>query len=330
MIMPAQSAQVIYLDTNGWIGLARGYYGRTSALQRVAQNVVEASKSGQAIFPLSITNFSETVRNLNRDRRKRLADYMVLVSQGWAILPAPIIVAPEIKNACLRYLALPPKYDLGKFVIKKGISQLVGARGTLAYKKSNKPLPQQLEKEIMQKIESPETLLLLMELGVTQSFVKKDLQGLAATARKLEQIRSEESRRIRDNDTRRRAASAKYLITEVNPEVIRFLLSIGVDPKTFANEVLTDQKAVIRFFQSMPTSYCEVQLTLYRDMMGQRRIQPNDLHDIMSLSIAIPYSDVVVTERMWQSAIRQTKLDKLYHTTVLKSVTELEPVLEPN
>lgn len=328
--MPAQSAQIIYLDTNGWIGLARGYYGRTSELQRIAQKVVEASRSCQVIFPLSITNFTETVRNLNQDRRKRLAEYMVLVSQGWAILPAPIIVAPEITNACLRYLGLPPKYDLGRFVIKKGISQLVGARGTLVYKNSNKPMPQQLERDIMLKVESPETLLLLMEHGVTRSFVKKDLQRLAVTARELEQIRSEESRRIRNNDTRRRAASAKYLVTEVNPEVIRFLLSIGVSPKAFADKALTDQKAVIRFFQFMPTSYCEVQLTLYRDMMGQRRIQPNDLHDIMSLSIAIPYSHVVVTERMWQTAIRQTKLDKLYHTTVLKSATELGPVLEPN
>jgi hypothetical protein len=68
-------------------------------------------------------------------------------------------------------------------------------------------------------------------------------------------------------------------------------------------------------------------LTTYQNDM-QRRIQPNDLHDILSLSIAIPYSNVVVTERMWQSAIIRTKLDKLYGTVVLKSTKQLAPILE--
>jgi hypothetical protein len=65
-------------------------------------------------------------------------------------------------------------------------------------------------------------------------------------------------------------------------------------------------------------------------MQAERRIQPNDMHDIMSLSIAVPYSDVVITERMSQTAIIQTKLDVLYRTHVLKSVKELAPILGPS
>jgi hypothetical protein len=98
----------------------------------------------------------------------------------------------------------------------------------------------------------------------------------------------------------------------------------------FAKRVLVDQGSTIRFFQSMPTSYCNAQLTLYRDMQSHRKIQANDLHDIMSLSIAIPYSNVVVTERLWQAAVIQTKLDKLYGTLVLRSVKALASLFQPN
>jgi hypothetical protein len=88
--------QVIHLDTKDWIGLARGYYGRALELQKTAKMVLDISESGQAIFPLSLVHFIETVKNQNPGGRKRLAEYVIRVSQGWAILPAPIIIDLEI------------------------------------------------------------------------------------------------------------------------------------------------------------------------------------------------------------------------------------------
>jgi hypothetical protein len=169
-----------------------------------------------------------------------------------------------------------------------------------------------------------------MEKGYDQLMLKKMRENSIRFAEKLEQMRSSESVRIKDNDLRRRATLAKYLVDEINPKVVKFLLSINADPKTFADKVFTNQDGIIRFFQSMPTSYCAVQLTLYRDMQRTRPIQPNDQNDIMSLAIAIPYSDVVVTETMWQAAIIQTKLNELRPTLVLKSARELTQILEEN
>jgi len=63
---------------------------------------------------------------------------MVLVSQGWAILPAPFIIEPEIEDACLRKLGLPG-YDLRAFAIKKGLSQLVGAIADIEFKDTGAP-----------------------------------------------------------------------------------------------------------------------------------------------------------------------------------------------
>jgi hypothetical protein len=322
------SSRVIHLDQKNWIELARGYYGRDPGLQKIAQNVVKKSEFGEAIFPLSIAHFDETLRNMNRERRQRLATYMMLVSQGWAILPASFIFEPEIENACLKQLGLPCD-DLQKFAIKKGLSQLVGAKAYLVDRDPIHPLPQELKRKLLETLESPETLLFLMQSESVASEWKELQERSIAETEKFEQIRSSWSR-IKDNELRRRATLADYLVKEINPIVVKFLLSIHVNPEVFADKVLRDQEKIIRFFQSMPTSYCLVQLAFYRDMQKMRKVQPNDLNDIMSLSIAIPYSDVVLTETMWQTAIIQTRLNELRPTVVLRSAKELTPFLTRN
>jgi hypothetical protein len=322
------SSRVIHLDQKNWIELARGYYGRDPDLQEIAENVVKKSESGEAIFPLSIAHFDETLRNMNRERRQRLATYMMLVSRGWAILPAAFIIEPEIENACLKQLGVPCE-DLQKFAIKRGLSQLVGAKAHLVDEDPIHPLPQELKRRLLETLESPETLLFLMQSESVASEWKELQERSIAETEKFERIRSSWSR-IKDNDLRRRATLADYLVKEINPIVVKFLLSIHVKPEVLADKVLRDQEKIIRFFQSMPTSYCLVQLAFYRDMQKMRKVQPNDLNDIMSLSIAIPYSDVVLTETMWQTAIFQAKLNELRPTVVLRSAKELTPYLGRN
>lgn len=241
----APASRIVYLDQKNWIELARGYYHRTPAIQKIAQIVVKKSESGQAIFPLSLTHFDETIRNLNRDRRQRLAKYMMRVSQGWAILPAPFIVDLEIEDACLKHQGLNG-YDLQNIAIRKGLSQLVGAKADLEIenKDPSHPLPQELERKLpdlkrylLKSLETPEALLFLMEFGIDQSQLKEKQERSMMIAEELEQIRSSVSLRIKDNDLRRRAAMANYFVTVINPKLIKFLTSIHVDPEIFGESV---------------------------------------------------------------------------------------------
>ena len=323
-----RASQVIYIDTKDWIELSRGYNGKSPEFQKIAQVVVDKSKSGEAIFPLSFIHLSETLRRLNSASRKRLAEYMVLVSHGWSILPAHTIIEPEMKNAILEYMGRAPKYDLSTFVFKKGMSQLLGAKGTLVTKDPKNKLPPEVEKKILDKIETADTLLWLMKYGLSAPFVTKWLENGQAEARKLEQIRKSFQSQFKDTNLLHRAILGDYFVFSIGPKMMPFLMSIHPDPQSFINTITKDKDEIMRFFQSMPTAFCNVQLTIYRDLQTMRKIQANDLHDIMGLSIAIPYSNVVVTETMWQTAIVQSKLDKLYGTVVLKSTNELAPILE--
>src|SRR5262249_52452899 len=124
---------VIHLDQKDWIGLARGHYGKDPELASISKEVVRASETGKAIFPLSVTHFDETIRNQDEQGRRRLAELMTRVSIGWSILPAQRIIESEIESACLKSLG-GEGYDLGRFAIKRSWFHMFGSEGQIVDK----------------------------------------------------------------------------------------------------------------------------------------------------------------------------------------------------
>ena len=53
------------------------------------------------------------------------------------------------------------------------------------------------------------------------------------------------------------------------------------------------------FFMQFPTYYTHLNLPLGHDFHWHRDIEANDLNDVMTLAVAIPYTDVVVTEEFF-------------------------------
>ena len=55
----------------------------------------------------------------------------------------------------------------------------------------------------------------------------------------------------------------------------------------------------------------------------ERPIQQHDNRDINFLSTALPYSDVIITEKTWKHLIKTKKLDKKYSTIVENDLSYL-------
>ena len=51
------------------------------------------------------------------------------------------------------------------------------------------------------------------------------------------------------------------------------------------------------------------------------------MYDIWHLTLAIPHSDIVVTENMWTSIARNAKLEEKCNTTILSSLIDLDEFL---
>ncbi len=323
--MDVTGAKVIYLDQNQWITLTRCEHGKDDnpTTRRILEYLQEGVNSGQLILPLSIVHIEETVRRQDKDSRMRLASTIVGLSKGTSLAPHLVVEELEIRNAVNSRLG-GVAIDLRPLVFGKGISHMLGAKPQLVREPgtSGPDLPEEKKKELLEFIESPHALLLLLESGDFRKMSEGVRLLHKTTAEQMESIRVQDEK-IVDNDLRYRVTAAKFLVDYVGPKLFTVLQDLNVDiTKVITKEM--SRKEIDTFFQSIASTYVSFILTFRRDLNKHRKIQPNDINDIGFLSMAIPYCDVVVTESMWSSIAEQEKLDKLYGTRILGSLEELD------
>ena len=118
----------VYLDQNIWIGLTAARLGRENGARFAAlyETCCHAAESGSASFVLSIANYEENWRRGNFDDRFDVAITMGLLSRFAHIAPVWRIIDWEISTALHAFLDLPgaaPIYD----VFGRGANQLLNA-----------------------------------------------------------------------------------------------------------------------------------------------------------------------------------------------------------
>jgi hypothetical protein len=197
---------------------------------------------------------------------------------------------------------------------------LVGGKPGLDWKGTgiDPKLRDKLKKEMLCMLDTPDALLLVLTtVRRPQSIRNLDATGVG----KLEKIRRD-FLKIKDNTLRRRAIFTKFLMDYMAPILAKVICEMGL-PKDFFIKVGSTEQDFRDLLDSVPSGLCLFTFLLERDQLLQRPIQANDLNDVMALSIAIPYSHIVVTENMWVSISRQTKIDRKCGTLLLVSIKEL-------
>jgi hypothetical protein len=311
---------VIYLDQKCWIELAKMYYGEQSEQEsELVEKILEGSEKNEIIFPLSISHLEETMKISNKKRKDRLVYLMVRLSKGYSFQPYfSHNITREIQNIVLKKLGLP-QINIRDHILKQGISNLLGGgKPTLEFRKGAKSseLPEDIKKKLLDLLESPKTLEFCLKQKLPRSLV-----GGKRLTEVFEENRQKLSK-IKDNILRKRAFLAWNLRAVVVPEFARILYESGL-PKDFFSEELSTEKDILEFLAKIPTALCLLTLIYQRDQQLQRPIQKNDFNDIMFLTLALPYSDIVATERMWASIARQAKLDEKCNTKILSTINEL-------
>jgi hypothetical protein len=90
------------------------------------------------------------------------------------------------------------------------------------------------------------------------------------------------------------------------------------DFKKYVNQGDEFVEAFLRLF---PSHYTYVTLKNARDLQDGGK--PNDIYDIISLAVAIPYSDAVVTETLWKTTANRHDLNQEYGTVVFDSLESM-------
>ena len=84
---------------------------------------------------------------------------------------------------------------------------------------------------------------------------------------------------------------------------------------------------VKKILERVPTGLVMISLLIQRDLQFDRPITKNDISDVWSLSLAIPYCDIVVTDKEMASFALKSKLDNKCGTKILNSIYDLEEFL---
>ena len=101
------------------------------------------------------------------------------------------------------------------------------------------------------------------------------------------------------------------------------MLSKGIKPQ----QIFSSVEQTELFYKHLNSINVKSLLIYERNISIDKSITYNDFLDIHHLAGAIPYCDVVVSDKMVVDLCRRKRLDEMYHCRILSSLKELPACL---
>ncbi len=104
---------VIFLDQNKWIDLARIHTGKdkTPARQALLEELKAAVADGKVVFPLTVAHILETSKRNDPESRARLSEMQTALSKGFVFRSRKARLLMEMRGA-LKQLFSEPEIEL--------------------------------------------------------------------------------------------------------------------------------------------------------------------------------------------------------------------------
>ncbi|MFK0128858.1 hypothetical protein ACIQRZ_00740 [Streptomyces rubiginosohelvolus] len=333
--------RLIYLDLNHWISLAKAATGhRAGGVYQPALTAVRAAaSSGLYLFPLSLTHYMEMAGIRDPRQRADIGDVMEEVSGFTTLLSRTHIMRLEIEAALDRALDTTSPHVADIELLGHGIGHAMGMRGGLSIRSASGDVTdvaraswpdgsaafdlmlanarQQLERSMLRGPTDAEVPALKAK-GWDPTAARRSAENRAEPERQLAKKLDDDPQywnRLRD------VVQARYMSLEVIDMLTQALLDRG---RTLA-EVVTGRESIRAFADCMPSADIHTTLTEAAHRNREKSWEPNDIFDIDALSIAVPYCDIVVTERYASHVLNAAHLPRWMQTEVvprLKDLTE--------
>jgi hypothetical protein len=311
--------KLLYLDQNKWIDLSNAYYGHVKGelFKEVLTAVRNAVDAGTLIVPFSAVNMVEMYAASCAERRERLARFMVDLSCNRSILPEIIVRPWEVRNAVHAFFGRPEPGAIRRSIVREGIGNALGLHIRIS------GLPPEAEAAVLQHSNSSEmSVQYLLFSGDNRELAEKLRAEESAILGLQEQVRTRSAADI-TLEQRRFAELAEFILRgDVGRALMEGLEEIGVPAPTLFDTFATPTE-FFQFFARVHTLEITLTLTLARDQDRDRRIEKNDARDLMWLSVAMPYGNLVVSEKYWGHMVRSRGIDRKYGTTLITDAREL-------
>jgi hypothetical protein len=307
------------LDPCKWIELARAYYRKPGGelFHDALTAVQKAVASGKLVIPFSLVNAVETATRQNRGQRSRLAKFLVRLSRGNAILPFTATIGWEMKNALGFILKRGNPIHIRYSLIRPGIGHALGKR-------------------LRVEAETPAMEAAVVREELSPRATLSALRSLGDTRELTEQMHDVEVKAVAMFEGIRAWATSVLTPRQQRGHMLAELLSKGEEGRAFRAALRDVQVTQAefqthfaspedwdRFLERVPALNVLLTLGVERDQNADQRIKRNDIRDLAWLAVALPYANLVVSEKNWGHLAKATRLHERYGTTVIFDTSEL-------
>ncbi|HTZ64712.1 MAG TPA: hypothetical protein VMB51_11465 [Solirubrobacteraceae bacterium] len=332
----------MYLDMNQWIYLAQAATGHANGKRY--QKALDALRqsAGRVVIPLASVHYMEIEGNRDAAQRSNLARLMEELSGFVCVLPRSSIAQVELDAALAHLLGTSYRFSEAP-LLGWGVLHALGRRGGLtvhsedegdvtarvrqewpggpgAFDAWSRDADLQLTRAVLRGPTGEKEVAEMCARGWDPTVARGMAEDRARSERELlQRLVAEPEYRDRLRDV----VSARYLALELVDVLKEAVVARGLD----LAELIDDIDGARRLTDSMPSGDAWISLltAAHRNPEGQWR--PNDIFDFDALSVAIPYCDVVVTDRHACSLANAARLPNRLGTKVIATLDELVPTL---
>lgn len=309
--------QIIYLDQNKWIELARLHGGQAHSpiLRESYDRLADAIDRGTALCPLSAAHIIETSKRNDPLSRSRLAQVQARLSRGFVYRSRRGRLGVEIRQTIHRLFGEPaPELD-PNWAIAPGFFQAFDPMDELVALKTDVRRIRRLN-GYFDPAELYVDFMANQDDGRRRSAHQKlDRYGKDVIAR----IEERRSRLLGASvDIRRRAYSAQLLF-DCQELVAQILEETG---HSMAELRLLGDDAMRSLVEDVPSLNVEAEMAA-RIESKTGMLSQNDLFDLQAFYTAIPYSAGVIAEKAAISRAEQAKLGRRYGVWLSRSLTDI-------
>jgi hypothetical protein len=308
---------IVYLDQNKWIELARVHAGALTSgpVADLYQELITAVQSEKVLFPLSASHVLETSKQNDPVKRGHLAETQATLSRGFAYRSRAGRLEVEVRTALHRLFGLKPAALPQHWAIAPSFLQ--------AFEPMDSLIAPDLEVKRLARINAymdPASQYLDYMKNQDDAIRRAAHVKLATGAAELvSRIEARRARLVGDSVDLRRRAYAVELFMEHQNRFLRILNDLGF---SFDQLKALGDQAVRSLIEDVPTLDVEARMAARLEAQTGA-IDPNDVFDIQAFYTAIPYSSWVVAEKGSISRAWQAKLDTAYRVKLSKSLTDL-------
>lgn len=308
---------IIYLDQNKWIELARVYAGKVTSgpIFDVYAQLVGAVEGRKALFPLSATHVLETSKRNDPISRGHLAETQAKLSRGYVYRSRAGRLEVEVRSTLCRLFGIAQPSLPPRWVIAHGFLQAFEPMDALVAP----PIEAQRLLRLNAFIDPADQYINYMRNQDDERRRQAHVELAAATLDLVKRIESRRARLTGESVDLRRRAYAVQLFIEHQDTFIRILNSLG---RSFDELAALGEQAVRALVEDVATLNVEAEMAA-RIELKTGSIKSNDVFDMQAFYTAIPYSSKVVAEKAAISRAKQSKLDTKYRVTLSESLVDL-------